>query len=74
MAGASADGFIEADNANATGTSVNTGDLLDDGGDALNNRFKSDGDGNITITAASALDGDSQGKMRVLFSVKRTNF
>ena len=24
------DGFIEADNANATGTSVNTGDLLDD--------------------------------------------
>jgi hypothetical protein len=73
-AGASADGFIEADNANATGTSVNTGDLLDDGGDALNNRFKSDGDGNITITAASALDGDSQGKMRVLFSVKRTNF
>ena len=73
-AGASADGFIEADNANATGTSVNTGDLLDDGGGASENRFKADADGNITITSVSALDGDSQGKMRVLFSVKRTNF
>lgn len=71
---ADADGFIEADNANATGTSVNTGDLLDDGGEAQNNVFKAAADGNITITAASALDGDSQGKMRVLFSVKRTNF
>ena len=73
-AGASANGFIEATNANATGTLVNTGDLLDDGGGANENRFKADADGNITITAASALDGDSQGKMRVLFSVKRTNF
>jgi hypothetical protein len=73
-AGASANGFVEATNANATGTLVNTGDLLDDGGGANENRFKADADGNITITAASALDGDSQGKMRVLFSVKRTNF
>ena len=68
------DGFIENDNANATGTSVNTGDLLDDGGGAGENRFKVHTDGNIVITASSALDGDSQGKMRVLFSVKRTNF
>jgi hypothetical protein len=73
-AGADADGFIEADNANATGTSVNTGDLLDDGGGASENRFKADADGNITITAASALNDDTSGRMRVLFSVKRTNF
>jgi hypothetical protein len=73
-AGASANGFIEATNANATGTLVNTGDLLDDGGGANENRFKADADGFITITSVSALDGDSQGKMRVLFSVKRTNF
>ena len=73
-AGAAADGFIEADNANATGTSVNTGDLLDDGGGASENRFKADSDGNITITAASALNDDTSGRMRVLFSVKRTNF
>jgi|TARA_R100000081_G_C4815619_1_gene174742 hypothetical protein len=68
------DGFIEATNANATGTLVNTGDLVDDGGGAGENRFKVHTDGNITITSVSALDGDSQGKMRVLFSVKRTNF
>ena len=68
------DGFIEADNANATGTSVNTGDLLDDGGGAGENRFKVHTDGNITITAASALNDDTSGRMRVLFSVKRTNF
>jgi hypothetical protein len=73
-AGADADGFIENDNANATGTSVNTGDLLDDGGGANENRFKADADGNITITAASALNDDTSGRMRVLFSVKRTNF
>ena len=68
------DGFIENDNANATGTSVNTGDLLDDGGGAGENRFKVHTDGNITITAASALNDDTSGSMRVLFSVKRTNF
>ena len=67
-------GFIEADNANATGLSVNTGDLLDDGGGANENRFKADADGNITITAASALDVSTSGKMRVLFSVKRVDF
>ena len=73
-AGADADGFIEADNANATGTSVNTGDLLDDGGGAGENRFKVAADANITITAASELNDDTSGRMRVLFSVKRTNF
>ena len=73
-AGADADGFIEADNCNATGISVNTGDLLDDGGDAQNTVFKTDADGNITITASSALDVSTSGKMRVLFSVKRINF
>jgi len=73
-AGADADGFIEADNCNAVGISVNTGDLLDDGGDAQNSIFKTDADGNITITASSALDVSTSGKMRVLFSVKRINF
>ena len=58
----------------ATGISVNTGDLLDDGGDAQNTVFKTDADGNITITASSALDVSTSGKMRVLFSVKRINF
>ena len=71
---ADADGFIEADNANATGLSVNTGDLLDDGGGAGENRFKVHTDGNITITAASALDVSTSGKMRVLFSIKRVDF
>ena len=73
-AGADADGFIEADNANATGLSVNTGDLLDDGGGANENRFKADADGNITITSQNALDVSTSGKMRVLFSVKRVDF
>ena len=71
---ADADGFIEADNANATGTSVNTGDLIDDGGGAGENRFKVHTDGFITITSVSALNDDTSGKMRVLLSIKRTNF
>ena len=73
-AGADADGFITNVATNAASTNVNTGALLDDGGDAQNNVFKADADGNIAITASGALDGDTAGKMRVLFSVKRTNF
>lgn len=73
-AGADPNGFITNVATNAASTNVNTGALLDDGGEAQNNIFKTDADGNITITASGALDGDTAGKMRVLFSVKRTNF
>ena len=70
---ADADGFIEAVNANAVAVKTNTGDLIDDGGDANNTRLVVAADGNITINAASALDVSTSGRMRVLISIKRVN-
>jgi hypothetical protein len=66
-------GFIANHNANTTGTKVNTGSALDDGGDASNVRIVAAADGNITIASASALDGSTSGKMKVLLSIKRVN-
>ena len=68
-----AEGFIANHNANGTGTKVNTGSALDDGGDASNVRIVAAADGNITIASASALDGSTSGKMKVLLSIKRVN-
>jgi|TARA_X000001316_G_C918965_1_gene33073 hypothetical protein len=68
------DGFIEAVNANAVAVKTNTGDLIDDGGEASNTRVVVVADGNITINAASALDVSTSGSMRVLLSIKRVNF
>ena len=68
------DGFIEAVNANAVAVKTNTGDLVDDGGEASNTRVVVVADGNITVTSASALDVSTSGKMRLLLSIKRVNF
>ena len=74
LSGGDADGFIENVATNATSTTVNSGDLLDDGGGANESKVVAAAAGNITITASGALDGATSGSMRVLFSVKRINF
>ena len=68
-----AEGFIANSNANTIQTKVNTGSALDDGGDASNVRIVAAADGNITIASASALDGSTSGKMKLLLSIKRVN-
>ena len=65
--------FIANSNANTTQTKVNTGSALDDGGDANNTRIVAAADGNIQIKSASALDGSTSGRMKVLLSIKRVN-
>ena len=67
------EGFVANSNANTTQTKVNTGSALDDGGDANNTRIVAAADGNIQIKSASALDGSTSGRMKVLLSIKRVN-
>ena len=67
------EGFIENSNVNTVQTKVNTGSALDDGGDASNVRIVAAADGNIQIKSASALDGDTSGKLKILISIKRVN-
>ena len=67
------EGFIANSNADTVQTKVNTGSALDDGGDASNVRIVAAADGNVFIKSASALDGSTSGKMKVLLSIKRVN-
>jgi len=67
------EGFIANANVNTVQTKVNTGSALDDGGDASNVRIVAAADGNIQIKSASALDGDTSGKLKILLSIKRVN-
>ena len=67
------EGFILNSNVNTVQTKVNTGSALDDNGDAQNIRIVANADGNIQIKSASALDGDTSGKLKVLLSIKRVN-
>lgn len=67
------EGFIANANVNTVQTKVNTGSALDDGGDASNVRIVAAADGNIQIKSASALDGDTSGKLKILISIKRVN-
>jgi hypothetical protein len=61
-------------NANTVQTKVDTGTSLDDDGNAAANKVIATGDGNITIIAASALDGSTSGKMTVLLKIRRLSF
>ena len=67
------EGFLANANVNTVQTKVNTGSALDDGGDASNVRIVAAADGNIQIKSASALDGDTSGKLKILISIKRVN-
>ena len=66
--------FILNSNANTVQTKVDTGTSLDDDGNASANKVIATGDGNITIIAASALDGSTSGKMTVLLKIRRLSF
>ena len=70
------DGLITATRVDQLNTVANSGTRLSvtgvDGGSAANSaRVVATGPGNVLITASTALNGDTSGKVRILLSIKR---
>lgn len=72
------DGLITATRVDQLNTNANSGSRLsiagDDSAATDTSRVVATGDGNVVITASTALNGDTTGKLRILLSIKRITF
>ncbi len=73
---ADAEAFIKNKSVSTTTATpvADTGNSLDDDGNALANKVVVTADGNIDLKAASSLADDTSGKLKVLLKIRRVNF